>query len=266
MNGDESFRLGLGTAFQNSCNEAIRSNVTRALELGYRHIDTAQAYENAELLGDVIERSSVDRDEITLATKIHSDDLTYDGIFRVVDEQLRLLSTDYVDILYVHWPAPPYDPETTFRAFSELKDDGRIRNIGVCNFSPELLYEASEYASIFAHQFEFHPLLNQAELAEVTRNLGMWIVAHTPLARGEVTDVPTLSRIAKAHDRTEAQVALAWLLSKERVAAIPKATGTHLVENLGSLSGELNERERREVDEIQRRHRFVDHSIAPWNA
>jgi len=257
--------LGLGT-WENTDPEACADAVATALETGYRHVDTAQAYGNEEDVGRGIARADVPRDEVFLATKVWIDQLGYDDVLASTRESLAKLGVEYVDLLYVHWPAGEYDPEGTFRAFDELVDDGTADRIGISNFEPEQVNDAIDYTHnpVFANQVEVHPLLQQTELREHCIDHGVEMVAYSPLARGAVFDVPELTEIAEKHGVSEAQVSLAWLREKG-VTAIPKATSeAHIRDNWASLDLELDDDDVERIDAIDRTDRRVDPGFAPW--
>jgi len=258
--------LGLGT-WENTDPEACRDAVATALEMGYRHVDTAQIYGNEAEVGDGIERAAVDREDVFLATKVWIDNLAPEDVRRTTEESLDRLGVDAVDLMYVHWPAREYDPEPTLNAFNELYDDGLIDRIGISNFEPDQVAEAVEIsdAPIFANQAELHPLLQQQELREACAEHDVEVVAYSPLARGQVFDVPELSEIAEKHDASEAQVSLAWLREKD-VTVIPKATSeAHIRDNWESLTLELDDEDVAAIDDIDREDRRVDPGFAPWN-
>jgi 2,5-diketo-D-gluconate reductase B len=259
--------IGLGTMQYDSPDDCIES-VEAALEMGYRHIDTAQKYENEAEVGEGIARSSVPREAITLATKVEEDNLTYDDVHRTTDESLERLGVDQVDLLYVHWPAVSYDAEETLAAFNEVAAAGKTRYVGVSNFSPALLDEARDLLDgpIFALQVEMHPLLPQEELQAYAREHDLHLVSYCPLMHGEIFEVPELSAIAEDAGTTIPQLALAWLASKPNVHAIPKATGeAHLRENLAAGELELDDTVLERVDAIEERRRVVDVEKGPWN-
>ena len=256
--------FGLGT-WKNEDPEACTNAVATALEAGYRHIDTAQAYGNEEHVGRGIERADVPRDDVFLATKVWIDQLAYDDVLASTEESLRKLGVDTVDLLYVHWPAGEYDPEGTFRAFDELVDDGRVDRIGISNFEPEQVDDAIDRADapIFANQIELHPLLPQEELRTHCDDRGVEVVAYSPLARGAVFEVPELTEIAEKHGVSEAQVSLAWLREKG-VTAIPKATSeAHIRDNFASLDVDLTDEDVAAIDGIEERDRRVDPDFGP---
>ena len=257
--------LGLGT-WQNDDPDQCAESVRTALEAGYRHVDTATAYGNEAAVGEGLASADVDAEDVFVATKVWQTDLAYDDAVESAETSRDDLGVDSIDLLYVHWPRDAYDAEETFSAFADLRDDGIIERIGVSNFEPAQVEEAVEVcdAPIFANQVECHPLLPQEDVRETCEELGVEVVAYSPLARGEVFDVPTLSEIADDHDASEAQVSLAWLREKG-VTAIPKATGReHIEANLASLDVDLSDEEVERIDAIGREERLIDPADAPW--
>jgi 2,5-diketo-D-gluconate reductase B len=247
--------------------DACARNVRRALELGYRHVDTARAYGNEVAVGAGIAAADVPRDEVFVATKINYPDLGYRDVLECAAESRERLGLETIDLLYVHWPIGAYDPEGTLDAFDRLVSDGTVGHVGVSNFTPDLLVEALDRldAPVLAHQVEMHPLYRQSELHELAVEDDHWLVAYSPLAQGELLDDPTLREVAAKHGASTAQVALAWLLAKENVAVIPKATGEHLLENHEARDVELGEEDVARIDAIDREVRTTDHDWAPWN-
>jgi len=257
--------LGLGT-WENDAHDACVESVRTALEMGYRHIDTAQAYGNEDAVGEGIADADVPREEVFLATKVWIENLEYDDVLETAQESLDDLGVEYVDLLYVHWPSGEYDPEGTLGAFSELVDEGTVGRIGLSNFEPEHLDTAQEILDepVFANQVELSPLWRQEELREYCGEEDIELVAYSPLARGEVFDIDELAEIAEKHGASEAQVSLAWLREKG-ITAIPKATGTeHIRDNWESLKIELDEEDVAAIDELDRQERQVDPDFAPW--
>lgn len=264
---EELPELGIGT-YENTDPEVCAESVATALNYGYRHVDTAEGYENERAVGEGIRQANVDREDVFLATKVSPDNLAYDDVIDHAEASRERLGVTTLDLLYVHWPIRAYDPEETLAAFDELHERGLVRNVGLSNFTPELLQEAIDVleAPLFAHQVECHPLLQQERLREMAREDGHHLVAYTPLAKGDVTEIPELIEIAADHDATPAQVTLAWLLSKESVAAIPKSeTPEHIRENYDALDVDLEASDIQTIDAITRERRYVDFEEAPWN-
>ena len=258
--------LGLGT-WQNTEPEECSDAVKTALEMGYEHIDTAQIYENEESVGKGLAEADVDREDYFLASKVWIDQLTPENVKSSTRESLEKLGVDSVDLMYIHWPSGDYQPQETLKAFKQLIHSGKIKNIGVSNFTPEQVDKAMEIAPkhIIANQVEMHPLLQQEELLEKCREHDITLVAYSPLARGEVFEVEALQEIAEKHGVSEAQVSLAWLMQKENVVAIPKATGEdHIRDNFEALDLELDEEDVEKIESIDREERMVDPEFAPW--
>ncbi|WEL22401.1 aldo/keto reductase [Halorhabdus sp. BNX81] len=258
---------GLGT-YSDENREQWVENVRTALDVGYRHVDTAQGYDNEQYVGEGIATSSVDRDAVFLASKVDPENLAREDLIESTTASLDRLGTDSLDLLYVHWPTHTYDAEETLAALEQLHDEGTIKNIGLSNFTPELLEEAREILDvpITAHQVECHPLLQQDRLREDAREHDHWLVAYSPLAQGEVFEDPTIREIAEKHGVSPAAVSLAWLDAKEHVVPIPKASSReHLAANLEAFELSLDDEDIAAIDAIDREHRVIDPDFAPWN-
>ncbi|WP_075937155.1 aldo/keto reductase [Halosegnis longus] len=258
--------LGLGTSGNDDPDQCADS-VATALKIGYRHIDTAQMYDNEAAVGDGIAQSDVPREDIFLATKVHPSNLGYEDVHESVAASLDRLGLDTIDLLYVHWPTQAYDPEATLRAFDELYEAGTIDHVGVSNFTAPLVEEARDIlaAPIVANQIEVHPLLGPREpLFSTCRDHDIDIVGYAPFCRGDALDDPTVQAVAERHNTSPAQVCLAWLASHD-VAAIPKATGrAHIAENARAAELELTDEDIEQLDTIDRRYRRFDPDGSPW--
>jgi 2,5-diketo-D-gluconate reductase B len=242
IKGEQVPSLGLGT--YRLTGDACERAVQRALGMGYRHVDTAQMYGNEAEVGRGIEDSGVDRGEIFLTTKVWPSDFAHDRLISKTRESLKKLRTDHVDLLLMHWPGDGVPLGETLGAMRELQDEGNVLHIGVSNFSPSLVEEATEHAEIFCNQVQYHPYRDQNALLEQAQQMDYLLTAYTPLSRGGVQDDATLREIGEAHGKTATQVALRWLVQQEKVSAIPKATGEeHLAENLDVFDFELSEEE-----------------------
>ena len=273
-NGDEAVEvqgtrvpaLGFGTWLIDGADatEAVRD----ALEIGYRQIDTARAYENEREVGRGIADSGVARDEIFLTTKVPHDQATAELVERDCEESLERLGVDHLDLLLLHWPSPDVPLEETLKALTALRDDGRIRNLGVSNFPAGLLQQALDIAPVFCNQVEYHPFLGQERLLELARANDVLITAYSPLAHGKVPDDATLNRIGDAHGRTAGQLALRWGLDQDHVSPIPKASSHgRRVENFGVFDFELSADERAALDALPNDVRTADPLWAPdWDA
>ena len=257
-------RLGLGT-WENEAPAQCAESVRTALEMGYRHIDTAQIYGNEAAVGEGIAAATVDREAVFLATKVWISNLSFEDVIATTEASLEKLGVDAVDLLYVHWPAGEYDPEETLPAFDELVDRGLTAHVGVSNFEPHHVERAMDVldAPVFANQVETHPFCQQSALRSHAAEHDYELVAYSPLARGSVFDDATVQDVAAAHDATPAQVSLAWLAEKG-VTAIPKATSeAHIQDNWESRSLELSPEAVARIDAIERHHREVDPDFGP---
>jgi 2,5-diketo-D-gluconate reductase B len=259
--------LGFGTYKLEDPEDCVE-NVKRALDAGYRHVDTAQVYENEEYVGDAIAESDVPREDIFLATKIDTENLAYEDVLESVEVSREKLGVDTIDLLYVHWPTGEYDAEDTLGAFDDLVQNGTIDRIGLSNFRVDQLEEAKAIleAPIFAHQVECHPLLPQERLAGFAEDNDHHLVAYSPIARGEVTGIPEINDIAGKHNATATQVALAWLINRG-IHPIPKASGAHIEENYRALDivDDLSESDMAKINGLEQEKRLIDPESAPWN-
>ena len=260
--------IGLGT-WQNTDPDTCANSVRTALEAGYRHIDTAQYYGNEEAVGEGIAAADVSREDVFVGTKVHAEKfgLARDEVIEGTEVSLDRLGLDYVDALYVHWPVGNYDPEETMAGFDEVVDRGLVEHACVSNFSVALVEEAREHldAPLYANQVEMHPLLQQDELLAHAQENDYYLIAYSPLARGNVFEIDVIGDIAEKHGVSEAQVSLAWLLSKDNVRVIPKASSEdHIRDNLAARDLELDPEDVEAIDAIDREERYVEREGAPW--
>lgn len=254
--------LGLGT-WRLEGRTCLRA-VEEALSLGYRHVDTAQAYDNEEEVGRALRASGVPREEVFLTTKVWMESLDRGSVLHTTRESLRRLATGYVDLLLIHWPSPTVPLEETLGAFRQLQEEGKARHVGVSNFPPSMLRRALELAPVLCDQVEYHPFLGQRALLDLARRHDLLITAYSPLARGAVSRDRTLQEIGERHGKTPSQVALRWLIQQDRVAAIPKASRPeHLRANLEVFDFVLSDEEMRRIHALDRGWRLIDPGIAP---
>ena len=260
--------VGLGT-WQNDDPEQCAETVAAALEMGYRHVDTARFYGNEAAVGEGIAAADVPRQEVLLASKLHpmAEGLAYDEVYDGIEESLSLLDVNALDLVYVHWPVGNYDATETLSAFGDLVDDGLARHVGASNFDTELLVEAREALDVplFANQVERHPMLPRDDLVAHAQEHDYRLVAYSPLGRGEALDLPAVEAVAEKHGVSAAQACLAWVTHPDNVVAVPKATGSdHLADNLAAADLELDAEDIERIDAVEARERFVDREGAPW--
>ncbi|WP_049903545.1 aldo/keto reductase [Halococcus agarilyticus] len=258
--------IGLGT-WRNTYPGRCEQSIATAIDMGYTHVDTARAYGNESYVGEALRCSSVPRSDVTVATKVHPENLGYDDVYESVDRSLSELGIGTIDLLYVHWPALTYDPDETWEAFDDLWKDDRIEAAGVSNFTPDLVDEAMEIAEvpIVANQVEMHPLFQQHDLVEHAQERGISLVAFSPIARSRVFEFDQLIDIAGSHDASVAQVSLAWLHAMDGVVPIPMADiEIHQRENYESLDLKLDDEEIETIESMSLQRRIVSPEYAPW--
>ncbi len=254
--------LGLGTYLLTG--RACRRGVAEAIDIGYRHIDTAVAYGNEEETGQGLRDAGIARENIFLTTKIWMDNLIPSRIAPATGESLSRLRTPYVDLLLIHWPTPTMELEACLDEMQTLQAAGKVRHIGVSNFPPALMQRAAAHAPIFCNQVEFHPYLDQSALRALAQECDALLTAYSPIVRGAVLHDKTLQDIAAAHGKTPVQVTLRWLLQLDHVAAIPKASDSqHRRQNFDLFDFELDHEEMRRIDALACGKRTVDPSWAP---
>ena len=241
--------LGFGT-WQLSGDDA-REATRHALEIGYRQIDTAQMYGNEAEVGRGIGESGVARDQVFLTTKLFRENLTADRVGPAVDESLRRLATDYVDLLLIHWPNEDVPLGETLGAMRQAQDAGKVRHLGVSNFKGPLLLEAMEHATILADQVPYQPGRSQNTLLRIASERDVMITAYSPL-RGDGMQSPVLAEIARDHGKSVQQVVLRWLLQQDKVSPIPRsADPTHRAQNFDVFDFELSDEEMARISGIQ---------------
>ena len=240
-------------------------STSEALKIGYRHIDTAQAYGNEKYVGEgieeIIDTGIVKRDELIIATKLHPLNLRPNRVLKSTNSSLKKLKLDYVNILYVHYPAfnLGYSHQKTLGAISKLVDEGQVKNIGISNFTLQMIDDALKTCEkpIYANQIEHHPFLQQEELIKYNQMKGIEVISYSPLGRKYVLENPTIQKIAKENEISAAQVCLAWVISKGAFP-IPKATSlNHLQDNFQVKDVILKEEELKNIDNISIVKRFV---------
>lgn len=262
IQGCEFPTVGFGT-FKLS-GDQCRKAVSKALQTGYRHIDTARVYQNEEAVGSSIQDTKLDRRKIFLTSKVWRDDLSPADIHTEVEASLRALRTEYLDLVLIHWPNPDYPVKESIEAFQELKNAGKIHRYGVSNFTPTLFKEAAQYGEIFCNQVEYHPLLGQSRLLDVLRGYDSALIAYSPLAQGDVLGYPELHHIAEKHGKTSGQIALRWLIEQESVLAIPRSSNPrHIESNLDVFDFQLDDSDREKIAALPKDQRKINPDFAP---
>jgi 2,5-diketo-D-gluconate reductase B len=243
--------------------------VEQALRLGYRHIDTAQVYENERDVGDGLRASGVRRDDVFVTTKVWTTHFAPHDLERSTKESLKKLHLAAVDLLLLHWPNPRVPLGETLGALAHVKQLGLARHIGVSNFTVALIEEAVAACPepLVCDQVEFHPYLDQAKVREACARQGMAVVAYSPVAKGRIKNDKTLAEIGEAHGKTAAQVCLRWLV-QQNVCAIPRTSRVErLSENIDIFDFRLTDDEMARISRMgSSGGRLTDFGFAPkWD-
>ena len=261
--------FGLGT-FRLKGQQVIDS-VKMGLELGYRHIDTAQIYENEAEVGQAIAESDVPREELFVTTKVWTSNLDADRLIPSLEESLSKLRLQQVDLTLVHWPSPNDElPVSGYLArLMEAKERGLTRAIGISNFTIAHMQQAIDAIgaeNIATNQVEVHPFLQNRKVIDFARSHGIHITAYMPLAYGKVMQDEVLQRIGESHNASPAQVALAWLL-QQGFAVIPSSTKReNLAANLAAQELRLTDEEMQQIATLDRNERLANPGFAPkWD-
>jgi 2,5-diketo-D-gluconate reductase B len=246
-NGARIPAIGLGTweLRDRTCARVVE----QAIRLGYRHIDTAQVYENEREVGEGIHASRVPRDEIFVTTKVWTTHFAPHNLERSVKESLGRLRLHHVDLLLLHWPNPHVPLEETLGALAHAKSLGLTKHIGVSNFTVALIEQAVAACSepLVCDQVEYHPYLDQAKVRDACHKAGMALVAYSPIAKGHVKKDEALAAIGRAHGKTAAQVCLRWLIQQGAVAIPRTSKIERLSENIDVFDFALSDAEMAQI-------------------
>jgi diketogulonate reductase-like aldo/keto reductase len=251
--------LGLGT--WDLRGRVCARAVEQALRLGYRHIDTAQMYENEREVGEGLRASGVKRDDVFVTTKIWPSHFAPLELERSARERLAQLRLNEVDLLLLHWPNPQIPLAETLGALAKVKRDGLARHIGISNFTVALIEEALQVSSepLVCDQFECHPFLDQSKLIAACRKHGLAVVAYSPIARGDARKNDVLKRVGAPHKKTATQVCLRFLVQQD-IVVIPRTSKVErLSENAAIFDFTLSDEEMNEIAKLGSRDgRLVD--------
>jgi len=256
-------QIGLGTWMLKPYE--ARYSTIQAIKMGYRFVDTAQSYRNEEGVGDglkeVFDTGIAKREEVMVATKVFPMSVRPKPAVRSTYKSLNRLQLDYVDIMYIHWPAFAlgYSHEKTLGALGVLVDEGIVKHIGVSNFTPKQITDAHEVIDkkIYANQIEHHPYLQQPDVLDYHKKNNIKHVSYSPLGRAHVLKDPIINEIADKNKISSAQVCLAWVISKGAYP-IPKATSLeHLTNNFKALNIKLPEEDLKKIDTLDKNRRYV---------
>jgi len=268
-NGISIPQMGVGTWTLRG--ETARLNVCLALQAGFRHIDTAQMYENEAEVGQGILDSSVPREQVFLTTKIVPNVMRQgsDTVRRSIDESLAKLKTDYIDLLLIHWPVKNC-VKTTWQVMEDYVREGKVRSIGVSNFNPHHLDDLLTYAQIrpVINQIEVHPYMSQEENIAYNRQLGIQVEGWGPFGQGDIDVLgqPLLLSLARKYGKTTSQIVLRWIVQRG-IITIPRCRPNHFAENLDVMRFTLSDDDMAAVSSLNRNMRSSEENDPenfPW--
>ena len=268
-NGFEIPQIGVGTWTLRG--ETARQNVRLALEAGFRHIDTAQGYENEAEVGQGIADSGVPRSEIFVTTKVATNIMRdgRDAVRQSIDESLAKLKTDYIDLLLIHWPVKDC-VKHTWRVMEDYVQQGKVRSIGVSNFNRHHLDDLLSYAEIrpAVNQIEVHPLMTQEENIAYNHSLGIQVEAWGPFGQGDIDVIghPLLQSLAAKYQKTASQIVLRWIIQRDLIT-IPRAKPNHFKENLDIMAFSLSDDDMQAISALNqnlRSNALNDPETFPW--
>jgi 2,5-diketo-D-gluconate reductase A len=256
-NGVEIPQLGFGV-FQVKPEETVQA-VTNALEVGYRHIDTAEMYGNEKQVGEAVRRSGLDRDEVFITSKLNNNNRTYDQALVAFDQSLADLGMDQVDLFLIHWPLPTVrDFVEVWRALEKVHQEGRARSIGVSNFQKahlQRLLDETDTVPV-VNQIEAHPYLTQDDLRAFGESQGIATEAWSPIARGKVLDDPAIIEMAERLGRTPAQVVLRWHIQLGSIVFPKSVHPERIRENFELFDFVLNDADMEKLSGLNRDERI----------
>ena len=249
--------IGLGTCELRG--RKCRRVVREALELGYRHIDTAAMYENESEVGSGIVDSGVDRKEVFLTTKINTIEVNNEGIVDAFHKSLSDLKTDYVDLLLIHWPTFSTSLGDMLEIMYGIKESQKARAIGVSNFNTTLLNECARlgFEDIYCNQVEYHPFLSQEILLKKMNEMDVIPVAYCPICRGDVAKDSVIIELSEKYNKTPAQVTLRWVVQQQSVAIPKSAKKRRLKENIDIYDFEIDDQDMTRIHSLARGQRLV---------
>lgn len=255
--------IGMGT--WQMVNDDCRQNVEYALEIGYRHIDTADVYGNHKEIRKAIEASGLLRNELFITTKIWREDLEPQKIHTSCVRSLEELGLSYIDLLLIHWPNKNIPIKESIDGFKVLKNEGLIKSYGVSNFTLQHIKESLQYSKkIATNQIELHPSLFDKGLVDFCHHHNISVTAYSPLGRGGDLHIKTIQKLAEKYDKSPSQIILNWIMQKN-IIIIPKSSNKDRIkENYESNNFEMESKDYHLIDSCNRNNRLINPSFAEF--
>ncbi|MEG1408880.1 MAG: aldo/keto reductase [Terrisporobacter sp.] len=249
-NGVEIPLIGFGTYKLENENDEACNMVKKAIDAGYRNIDTASFYNNEEGVGKGIKESNIPREELFISTKVWIDDDGYENALKAFDRSLKKLGLEYIDLYLVHWPTE--NIKETWRAIEDLYKQKKVKSIGVCNFTSKQLEKLIEFAEInpMINQVELHPYRSEKELLKICKRHNIGVEAWSPIMRGQLALNEIIKGLSKKYNKSEAQIILRWHL-QNNVIAIPKTSNEERIkENIDIFDFEIDKDDMDKIDSL----------------
>lgn len=245
----------------------LESALETALDVGYRAIDTAQMYANETDIGKVISRSTIDRSELFITSKVPTSEFSDNAFIASVEKSLKDLQINTLDVLLVHWPQADDDVRPSLDWLQQAQQQGLTKHIGISNYTSNQMRVAKDHCSsaLITNQVEFHPLLDQSVLLQASKETGIPLASYCSVARGRVFDYPLFTDIANSHNVTPAQVVLRWIIQQGVSTNAMSTKRTNLAANFDVLSFELTPTEMDKINQLNNtNYRIVNKALVPW--
>ncbi|MBD3300108.1 MAG: aldo/keto reductase [Candidatus Moranbacteria bacterium] len=263
-NGKKIPQLGFGT--WQLTGETCQKSVEKALEIGYRHIDTAEMYENQKEIAKAVKNSGLKREDLFITSKVWFENLEKSSLIDALKKTLEDLQTDYLDLYLIHWPNRKADMKESLLLMEAMKDKNFIKSVGVSNFTVNHLKDVMvEDVEIVNNQVEFHPSLNQKELKEFCDQKDIVITAYSPIAQGRDLEIELIKELAQKYEKTPGQITLAWLLNKNMVAIPRSSNEKHIKENFLAKDIKLEQEDIYKIDNLDIKKRLIEPGFADFD-
>jgi 2,5-diketo-D-gluconate reductase B len=247
--------------------EAARAAIEAATEVGYRAFDTAQMYKNEKETGDALTVSGIDRKDLCITTKVHPDNFSRKKFLPSLEQSIRDLRVDYVDVLLLHWPPVGGDIAPSLALLEDAKKRGLARNVGVSNYTSQMMRAATSIVDVelVTNQVEFHPLLNQDTLLTAAAETGIPLSSYSSVARGEIFKYPEFAEIGANYGKSAGQIALRWILQKGVSVNTMSTKSENIRANFEIMDFTLSSVDLARIDALtQTNYRIVNQKLAPW--
>lgn len=245
----------------------LRNAVLTATEVGYRAFDTAQMYKNEEAVGQALQETQINRSDLCIITKIHPENFSPSTFKESLMRSIENLRTNYIDVLFLHWPPKESSFEQTLDLLAEVQSEQLVKSVGVSNFTSAMMKSAKAHLDVplVANQVEFHPLLDQSKLLQAANDTGIPLMSYSAIARGKVFESELLQQLSSDYNKTVAQVVLRWVLQKGVIANSMSTKRNNIRDNFNVMDFVLSSIDMARIDDLQKaNYRIVTKEKVPW--